>query len=181
MESYVRGATMKEIVDTNHKINRALAASAAALGANVHLRDIPGYWPRRHPESCCRIVKETMEEVLNNVRVDPANWGTGCSDMGDVGAVMPALHPFISGATGTPHGSDFRITDPDTACIKSAQFQLAFLTKVLKDNAKIAREIIETYSPEFKTMQEYFEFVDNLNIDQKAVWYEDDHTVTLKF
>ena len=101
--------------------------------------------------------------------------------MGDVGAVMPALHPFISGATGVAHGSDFRITDPDTACIKSAEFQLAFLTRVLKDNAKIAREIIDSYTPDFKTMKEYFDFVDALNIDKKAVRYEEDNTVVLSF
>lgn len=181
MESYVRGATMKEIVDTNRKINRALAASTAALGANVHLRDIPGYWPRRHPANCCQIVKDAMVEVLDEVRVDPTNWGTGCSDMGDVGAVMPALHPFISGATGVAHGSDFRITDPDSACIKSAEFQLVFLSKVLKDDAIIAKEIIQSYKPEFETMQDYFKFVDSLNIDKRAVIYEDDNTVKLDF
>lgn len=181
MESYVRGATMKEIVETNHKINRALAASAAALGANVHLRDIPGYWPRRHPENCCMIVKEVMEDVLDNVRIDTTNWGTGCSDMGDVGAVMPALHPFISGATGVAHGSDFRITDADSACIKSAEFQLAFLAKILKNDAEIAREIIDSYNPEFKTMQEYFDFVDGLNIDKKAVQYGVDNTIVLSY
>ena len=41
MECYVRGATMEDIVMVNKKVNRALAASAAAIGAKVHLRDIP--------------------------------------------------------------------------------------------------------------------------------------------
>ena len=45
MESYVRGASFEAIKDANLRINRALAASAAAFGGNVHLSDLPGYAP----------------------------------------------------------------------------------------------------------------------------------------
>ncbi len=172
LESYVRGATMEEILAVNTKVNRALAASAAAMGANVHLRDIPGYWPRIHPESGRKLVVEAMEQVLDSAKATEG-WGTGCSDMGDVGAVMPALHPVISGATGEFHGNDFYITDPECACVKSAQVQLILLAMLLKDNALRAKEILSEYTPAFDSMQEYFDFVDNINIDKDAVIYED--------
>ena len=180
MESYVRGATMDSILAVNRKVNRALAASAAAIGAKVHLRDVPGYWPRKHPQKGIALVKEAMEQVLQNVSCG-AGWGTGCSDMGDVGAVMPALHPSIGGATGTFHGNTFRITDPETACVKSAQVQLVFLAMALADGGMRAKEIIADYQPAFGSMQEYFDFVDKLNLDQEAVSYEGDHKVTLTF
>ena len=113
MESYIRGATMEDIVSVNKKVNRALAASAAAMGAKVHIRDIPGYYPRVYPATCFPMLQKAMEQVTDQVKVDPAGWGTGCSDMGDVGAVMPALHPYISGAIGTFHGNDMYVTKPD--------------------------------------------------------------------
>ncbi len=181
MESYVRGATMDEIVSVNNKVNRALAASAAAIGANVYLQDIPGYWPRRHSEKGVRLVKDSMDQVLDNFVVNMAGWGTGCSDMGDVSAVMPALHPHIGGAEGLSHGNDYRITDPDLACVKSAKAQLIFLVMALSDGAARAKEIIEDYKPRFATYQEYYDYVDKLNLDCRAVSYEGDHTVKLSF
>ena len=172
LESYIRGATMDDIVTVNRKVNRALAASAAALGAHVQLQDIPGYWPRRHPESGRKLAVEAMEQVLDSAKAT-TSWGTGCSDMGDVGAVMPALHPTVGGSTGASHGNDYYITDPESACVKSAQVQLVMLALLLKDDAVRAKEIIAEYEPEFASMQEYFDFVDKLNLDQEAVSYED--------
>jgi len=180
LESYIRGATMDEIVAINKKVNRALAASAAAMGANVVLQDIPGYWPRKHPEDGCQLAVEAMSQVYATAKASDA-WGTGCSDMGDVGAVMPALHPTVSGASGEFHGNNFYITDPECACVKSAQAQLLMLRLLLQDGGARAKSIIENYEPEFASMQEYFDFVDKLNLDQQAVSYGEDGQVTLNF
>ena len=171
---------MESILQVNRKVNRAIAASAAALGAKVHLRDVPGYWPRKHPQEGIALMREAMEQVLENVNCG-TGWGTGCSDMGDVGAVMPALHPTIGGASGTFHGNTFRIVDPETACVQSAQVQLVFLAMALADGGRRAKEIIENYKPVFGSMQEYFDFVDKLNLDQDAVAYEGEHKAILCF
>ncbi len=176
MESYVRGATMESIVANNKKINRAMAAAAASMGANVHLRDIPGYWTRNYPEAFRQAFADAAKQVLDKVYVEEG-WSTGCSDMGDIGAVMPAIHPNVSGATGTFHGNDFYIEDKETACVKSAEAQLVLLSVLLKDNAKRAKEIIESYEPEFSSMKEYFDFVDKINIDKQAVVYDGDKII----
>lgn len=176
LESYVRGATMESVVANNKKINRAMAAAAASMGANVHLRDIPGYWVRKYPDDFRKAFVKAAESVLDNVYCSDG-WSTGCSDMGDVGTVMPVIHPGISGAAGTFHGSDFKFIDKETATVKSAEIQLALLGELLKDDAKCAKEIIENYKPQFSTMQEYFDFVDKLNIDKQAVIYEDDKVI----
>lgn len=180
MESYVRGATMEGILKANKRINRAFVASAAAIGANVHLRDVPGYWPRFNPQDFCAAFEEAAKQVLDNVKITD-NWSTGCSDMGDVGAVMPTIHPYASGAVGKSHGNDYYITDGDTACVKSAEAQLVLLSVLLKDNAKIAKEIIANYKPSFALMQEYFDFVDNINLDQETIVYKDENTAILKY
>ena len=179
LESYVRGATMDEILAVNAKVNRALAASAAAMGGNVHLTDLPGYWPRVHPENARLLTVEAMEHVLEHATATDV-WSTGCSDIGDVGAVMPAIHPGISGATGEFHGNNFYIADPECACVKSAQVQLVMLALLLKDDAARAKEIISEYQPVFDSMQAYFDFVDKINIDQDAVIYEDGN-ITLNY
>ena len=46
----------------------------------------------------------------------------------------------------------------------------------LDDDAKNARELIDNYKPDFATYEEYFAFVDNLNLDIDAVCNEDGKT-----
>lgn len=181
MESYVRGATMEEIVKVNRKVNRATAAAAAAMGAKVRLQDVPGYWPRIHSDKGIALVKEAFTQVVDSFDGDARKWGTGCSDMGDVSALMPALHPYVGGAAGASHGNDYRIADPELACVKSAQMQLAFLVTALKNGGEKAQEVIDDYQPVFATMQEYFDYVDKLNLDCQAVDYAADGCVVLRF
>ena len=181
LENFVRGATMEQIVEVNRKINRAAAAAAAAMGANVQLKDMPGYWPRFHDETMNLTMKEVMEEYLDTVKYNADGWLAGCSDIGDIGALMPIAHPHMGGASGKGHGNDYQITDPETACVKSAIVQLAFLGRVLGDEAKLARTIIENYKPIFASKEEYFAYMDKLELDCEAVSYEEDGTVKLTF
>ena len=180
MESYVRGASMENILEANKKINRAFAAAAAAMGAKVHLRDIPGYWPRQYPDDFVAAFEEAAKQVVDNVKISDT-WGTGCSDMGDVGAVMPTIHPTASGAVGNSHGNAYYIPDGDTACVKSAEAQVVLLSVLLKDGAKKAKSIVANYKPRFASMQEYFDYMDSINLDEEAVSYEGDDKVVLKY
>ena len=181
LESYIRGATMDAIVEANRKVNRAIAAAAAAMGAKVHLRDVPGYWPRFYPEDFAKLTVKAMEQVMDVVEYKPDDWGTGCSDMGDVAAVMPTVHPYASGATGNGHGSDYYITDPNSACVKSAQVQMVMLRMLLEKDAEAAKSIVANYKPFFGSMQEYFDYMDTLNIDKDAVFYGEGNEITISF
>lgn len=181
MESYVRGATMDDIVEVNRKVNRAIAASAAAIGAKVRINDIPGYWPRLNEEGMTLAFKEAAESVGLKFTYNPSGWGTGCSDMGDIGAVMPSCHPHIGGATGKGHGNDYIIADPESACVSSAKMQVATAVLLMKDGAQKAKQIVESYKPVFASFQDYFDFMDKLNMDRQAVSYEDGSTVTLTY
>lgn len=180
VESFVRGANAEEIAKANRRINRAMAASAAAMGAKLHVRDIPGYWTRIHSKEFSDAFLEAAKEVTPYAKVTE-DWGNACSDMGDVAAVMPAIHPSISGATGTLHGNDFRFTDPEMACVVSVEGQLALLALLLKDEGKRAKEIVAAYKPHFASMEEYFAYVDALNVDADVVSYEGDGKVVITY
>jgi metal-dependent amidase/aminoacylase/carboxypeptidase family protein len=45
METYVRGRRIEAIVDASKKVDRAIRAGADAVGAEVAIRNIPGYLP----------------------------------------------------------------------------------------------------------------------------------------
>lgn len=180
METYVRGADMEAVVKENTKINRALAASAAAMGAKVRIKDLPGSWPRWTDRVMAPVYKQAMEMVLTDVNYDMDDWGAGCSDMGDVGSLMPMIHGYIGGAKGSLHGKDFEIFDLDTACVDSAKVMFLALRLLLENNAQKAWESISSYKPCFSSREEYFAFKDKLNRDYDAVEYDDNGNVLLK-
>ena len=181
MASYVRGATMDAMVDANKKVNRAMAASAAAMGANVRIRDIPGYHPLRNASGLIPVMRQAMEQVLDSVVCEIETIRSGCSDVGDLSSLMPVIHPYVSGAIGKSHGNDYFITDKETACISSAKVQLCFLKLLLENGAETAKKVIADFQPVYASKEEYFRLMNALRIDQQAVSYEEDGTVRLSF
>ncbi len=180
VESYVRGANMNAIADVNRRVNRAMAASAAAMGAKLHMTDFPGYWPRVNKADFREVFREACQ--LSGVAyTDMGTWGTGCSDMGDMAALMPAIHPNAGGSVGKSHGTDYRIEDPETACVDSAKVQVLAVRLLLENGAQRAREIIDAYEPAFRTKEEYFAFVDSLDMDRDMVTYEGQGHVSLDY
>lgn len=175
MEAYVRGADINAIVAANERINRAAAASAAAMGARLRIRDILGYHPIRNASGLIPVMEQAMKQTLGNVTVEPGTIRAGCSDVGDLSALMPMIHPYVSGASGKSHGSDYVITDPDTAVIGSAQVQLQFLKLLLQEDARQAKAVIQNYQPLYSSKEEYFEKMDRLNMDIQAVTYRQNH------
>ncbi len=181
LESYVRGADMNAVALVNKKVNRAIAASAAAMGAKATITDFPGYWPRLNKQDFVSVFEDACNELGFIFKNNRTAWGTGCSDMGDVSAVMPAIHPCACGTKGNGHGIDYVIDDPETACVDSAKMQLGAVKLLLENDAARAKQIIADYEPAFKTYQEYFDFVDSLDMEKQTVTYTEDGKVMLDF
>ena len=98
-----------------------------------------------------------------------------------VSAVMPAIHPYCSGAIGTCHGSDYFIADPETACVTSAKMQVLLIAMLLENGASKANYIIDNFIPRYKSIEEYFKAVSAVDQCKDAVLYNEDGTVTLDF
>ena len=179
LESYVRGADMASIVEANNKVNRAVAAAAAAMGAKVRIQDMPGYCPRYNDRQLMKTFEEAMAPVITDIDFNTAAWGAGSSDMGDICALMPSIHPTIGGASGKPHGVDYRISDPETACVDSAKIQLLAIKLLLQDGAARAKKIVADYKPTFASKEEYFAYMDGLAKDRQAVSYDEKGNITL--
>lgn len=181
LESYVRGKTVEDIVTVNRKVNRALAATAAAMGGNVHLTDVPGYMPEVDDRNMLELAGQAMKLFFDEVYVRPEACTTGCTDMGDVSCVMPSTQFHIPGAGGKSHGEDYRIADPESAAVKAAKVQLVLLAMLLKDDAAEAKRILAEHKPVFASKEAYFEAMDNMFLDCQAVSYAENGDVTLSF
>ena len=182
VESYVRGASIEAIVSANNRINRALASSAAAMGANVHLQDFPGYCPLYNDKNLYQSTVDVVKEGFGEEWIqEDTKWGTGCTDMGDISCVMPTVQPYCSGACGMGHGSDYGINDPETALVVSAQYQVLMAEALLSNNAEMAQKVIKEADLVYPDKKDYFTAVDKIFLDKKAVTQNEDGTITLDF
>ncbi len=181
LDTQIRANNVKSINAVNQKISRAIAASAAAIGAKVHITDMPGYMPGNYDENLIRVMIEGMEDVVGegNAKYLTEPWDTGCTDMGDISLVMPAVHAFGSGGAGAAHGPSYRIADFDSACMDSAKAQVMIIRRLLEDDAKQARFITENANLQFKSKQEFTEYLDSYSAEKEAVVYGEDGKVIL--
>ena len=181
-ESYLRASSMEAIARENRKVNRAFAGAAAAMGAQVHLWDHHGYAPLIQNPTMNTLLHEVGAGIMGEDLMSfTDNWGSGCTDMGDVSCVMPALHPSIGGGAGVFHGKDFRVSDPVMACVTSAKVQAAFLVRLLENDAAEAKRVLSEGRQDYPTIAEYLAQIDDLCIDKQAVVYDEERGAQLTF
>lgn len=171
LESYVRGTSFEGMVRENKKVNRAFIGGAVSLGTNIEITDFPGYAPLLNSKDLMNVCKEAFEEMFPDKEFSLSDAiGSGSTDMGDLSCVMPVVHPYAGGATGTSHGADYYIADPNKACVDCAKWQLQMLYILTKDNAKRAYEIIENYKAPF-TIKDYVRYMESLYQTGERITY----------
>lgn len=172
IESYVRGASFDAIVRENKKINRALVGAALSLGSNVEIIDSPGYSPLVNSDGMMQLAKEACETIMPNYEFPiHGRISTGSTDMGDLSCIMPVVHPYCGGSSGTSHGNDYYITDVEAACITNAKWQLMMLHMLLSNGAERANRIIKEFKPQFASKEEFLTFQDSLNDSGDRIEY----------
>ncbi len=182
VESYVRGVSVDVIRTYNRKINRAFAAAAASMGAELTLSDTCGYFPLTDDPALMAILAESTRELYGEEAVSVSTGRcSGCTDLGDLSTVMPVVQGVCGGAAGACHGDNFIITDPEPTCIRGAECVVLALRKLLGDNASRARAIAENYRPLYASYAEYAAATDEFTFTLEAVRYHPDGTVTLQY
>ena len=174
IESYVRGRSFEAITSVNNRVNCALCGGALALGANIEIRDTPGYGPLYHAPEMISLATEAFSQIAPDINLHVADSvSTGSTDMGDLSCIMPVIHPYAGGAAGITHGEDYQIKDPVAACITSAKWQLAMLTMLLENGGKLAEEICQHFTPRFASKEDYLKQLDDLESSGTRISYQD--------
>lgn len=175
LESYVRGSSFDAIRTANSKVNRALSGAALSLGCNIEIEDISGYAPLYNNHDMIHLAEDAAFIAMPDCGFRHRNeMNSGSTDMGDISCIVPTVHPYVAGAEGTCHGSDYYITNPEKACVSSAKWQLTMLWLLLRDNAERALDIMERFQPMFASKEEYLAYVDSLNCDGDRIVYHAD-------
>ena len=177
----MRGDSFEAINEANKKVNRALCGAALSLGTNIDITDIPGYSPLNNDVNMIELAKDAAALALPE---EPFNINqtksTGSTDMGDLSCIMPVIHPYAAGGEGIGHGENYRIADPEKACVSSAKWQLAMLLLLLENNAVRAKKIINEYTPLFASKEDFLNYVDSLNSTGDRIVYREDEVAEIK-
>lgn len=179
----IRGRTTKAIMRANEKVNRAIAAAAAGMGAMAEVVDRPVYSSLQSDKGLSGLSAEVMKELEPEAKTMMLNMvGTGSTDMGFLSMLMPAIQPFIGGGfKGNMHGIDFYVTDPYYSVILSAKLQIRMLDRLLSDNAIVAKKIIADYEPAYKNKEETLKALEQMNKKKDLVRMESDGTISLNY
>ena len=161
METFVRGRSVEAIMDANKKVDRALKAGAMAVGASVNIQTIPGYLPLNQDKSMADVFESNSVDLVGKDNVGHVSHRTGSTDMGDVSHLMPAIHPYVGGATGLGHGADYVVEDYSLAVITAAKALAGTAVDLLADGATTAGKIISGHRPDM-TIEEYLKFMRDL-------------------
>ena len=162
-EGRVRGRTIDVVDDVASKMDRCLRAGALALGAAVEIVTIPGYFPLRNDPELASVFRGNAERLVgaSSFTSQAANLPRGGStDMGDLSQIMPVIHPYTGGCSGTGHGDDYRVIDYDQAVVRPAKAIAMTVIDLLTSEAGAAKKVIENSRPPM-TKESYLDLQDS--------------------
>lgn len=167
METYVRGKSVRAILEANKLVNRAIEGGAYCVGAEVKINEIPGYLPLRQDSKIGELFASNIgqfigeENIIRNVDM------FGSTDIGDLSTIMPVIQPTMGGFKGQAHSKEFEIVDKEAAYILPAKAMAMTIIDLLYNEAREGIRIKEDFEPmnskdeylkiweEFLTSKEY--------------------------
>ena len=165
METFVRGNNLEAIADADAKVDRSLRAGAMAVGATVNITTLPGYMPMNNDDNMMSVYRGNAAYVVGKENVGNAGHRNGSTDMGDLGHVIPTIHPYSGGAIGTGHGDDYLIQDWDNAVLNAAKAMALTVVDLLADGAIGAKEIKSKHRPRMSINEYVTVQTDNLRVE----------------
>lgn len=187
IESMLRAVTTEALERENEKINRALIGAAISFGVEIEITDEPGYAPLLHDKNLAAAAKEAFDKIIPFTDTPSLGCGEsfdgvggGTMDMGDLAMLMPIIHPYMGGSVGKGHGNDYYITDPVTACVTNAMWQVALIKTLLENGGERAKLIAESYTPTYKTKEEFLSYQDLVRKSGSRVEYLENGEIRIK-
>ncbi len=169
LETYVRGASLEAIASVDHQVDRCLKAGAMAMGASVQITTLPGYMPRLEHRGLMDLYRENAVALAGEEAWWDSGFGAGSTDLGDVSHIMPAIEAVAVGCSGTGHGADYIVSDPEMAYVAPAKVAAMVLVDLLANRAQCARRILGDFVPAM-SREMYLETMRGLERDM--VWSE---------
>ena len=155
LELQVRAKTPEAVKNACAVVDRCVRGAAMAFKGKVTIANLGGYMPYKSCPELNVVHAENLKMLNGGILTNFGHRGSS-TDMGDVSMLMPALHAYCAGFTGSPHAKDFVVTDPEKAYIDGAKLLAMDAVSLLCGNAEKGREIAEL--PRIMDKETYFKY-----------------------
>ena len=165
LEYMLRAPTMEAVEKISAVFDRAMRGAALALGATVDIATTAGYMPMFNDPDLNDLFVEVVRDDIPGSNGDfriKETFAKGSTDMGDVSAVMPAVHGGIPGGGGRSHGTDFFIADKRKAYLENAKILALMAVELLYGDAARGKKIAANRDGKL-SIAEYVRRTDALN------------------
>ncbi len=142
LEVVVRARTLDGLRGACAVVDRAVRAGAVALGTVASTETTLNYLPHHQDPALVELARANGTALFGPSAVATGRHRGASTDMGDLGVVMPVLHPFTSGATGDAHSIDYVVTDHVAAALEPAMLMAWCVIDLLSDGAAKARAVL---------------------------------------
>ncbi|MBR2510012.1 MAG: amidohydrolase [Lentisphaeria bacterium] len=164
LELQVRAKTPEAVKSACSVVDRCVKAAAMAFGGSVEIHNLGGYMPYQGCPELNAVHAENLKELCGGVLGDFGHRGSS-TDMGDVSMLIPALHAYSGGFSGSPHAKDFVMVDFELACIQGAKLLAMDAVSLLGSNAEKAKAIASL--PKIMDKKTYFEYKELLSSSEE--------------
>jgi amidohydrolase len=169
IETFVRGGSIKAILDANTKVDNCFKAGALATGATVKITTLPGYLPIENNTDLQQIYLSNLKDNYSNQDIEIDNHSGGSTDMGDLSNIIPSIHPYVGGSSGTSnHSRDMVVNDYNLAVIESGKMMAHTVIDLLENNGKRAKKVISNHTPRLDK-KEYLELLRGLSSEETYI------------
>lgn len=141
VETMIRARTVEAMREVNAIVDRCLRAGALAVGAQVQIETVCGYLPNNPDPNLIRLQHAACETIVGKEHMGKAAHQAGCTDVGDVGFLMPVVHPRSGGTKSQPHSPDYYVRDHVLAAVNPAKSMAMLAVDLLYDGAREGKRI----------------------------------------
>jgi len=160
----VRGATPEAVRDASSKVDRCVRAAAVAFGGTAEVCNLFGFMPFVAYAALDDLHERNARRVAPEAPFERGVYRPSSTDMGDVSMIMPALHGYFRGFSGTAHTDDFLAADPIQAYVEPAKMLALDAIDLLWGDGSGAAEVAAAQPP--LTRAEYFAQMDGFSSRQ---------------
>ena len=140
LELQVRAKTPEAVKNACAVVDRCIKGAAMAFGGKVTITNLGGDMPYKSCPELNAVHAENLKELNGGILTNFGHRGSS-TDMGDVSQLLPALHAYCAGFTGSPHAKNFVVTDPEKAYIDGAKLLAMDAVTLLSDEAARGKAI----------------------------------------
>ena len=162
MEYMLRAPTVKDIIALNDRFDRIVMHAAHAAECTATIDTVNGFMPLYDDAELGNLDREVVLSLQPDAKYDSnSTFSSACTDMGDIATVIPSIHGYVPGASGTSHGVSYRIADEYQAYVLNSLVNALLAVELLYGDAEKGRAIA-AHKKNLMTIQEYVKTIEGL-------------------